>query len=280
MKHTLYSIMAAFLVLGSFSCKKKADLAAAIEPVNTSKSYLKVIHSSPSFRLIHNQPDTFNVFVNNQKINATTLSYDGIFPFSVNSTTNSFTATYAAVEPGASNIRLALPGKANPDSLTIFSLDKTLEGGKFYTLMITDSIKMERDSSKIFVQDLFNQLPVRSGYFNFRFINAAMNDTAGKTVNVFSYARNASIFTNVKPGTITGFSQLGFNITVPDTFYIRRFLGTGVKDTGQIFAKIFFNSAVAGGGNPDQRSYTLYYKGNANIATGAKARSVAAYIND
>lgn len=282
MKYKIYSLLAASLAIATVSCDKKFEGLLKAEQINTSKAYLKIVHASPSFRAIHNAPDSFNIFVNGKKINSTFLTYNGMWPFSVNATTNSTAATYAAVEPGTNTIKLSVPGKAStfPDSAAIFSIDKTLTGGKYYTLLITDSIKMQRDSSKIFVEDQFNELPSRDGYINFRFVNAAMNDTAGKAVNLSSFSRNAILFSNVKPGQLTGFGQFGWNIAVGDTFYVRRFVPSSTQDTGRILAKVFVNTALIGGGTPFRRSVTLYYKGDANLTTGTKARSLAAYINE
>lgn len=282
MKYKLYSILGLLALIATVSCEKKYDKVMTDIPYSTSKAYIKFVHASPSFRAIHNKPDTFNVFINGAKINSGALSFNGIWPFSVNSSTTSNTATYAAVEPGMSNIKLSVPGKAPAytDSAAVLSIDKNLTGGKFYTFMITDSIAMERDSSRIFIEDKFKELPVKDGHINVRFINAVMNDTAGKTVNLSSYFSNASIFSNVKPGAATGFGQIGFNFTVPDTLYVRRHIPNSLKDTGRILAKVYFNSLLTGGSNPLKRSITVYYKGDGNVTTGAKARSIGAYLND
>lgn len=282
MKYKLYSLLAASLAIAAVSCDKKFEGLLKAETINSSKAYLKILHASPNFRAVHNMADSFNIFVNGAKINSTFLTYNGMWPFSVNATTNSFTGSYAAVEPGMRTIKLSVPGKAvtNVDSAVILTMDRNLVGGKFYTLLVTDSIKMERDSSKIFTEDMFNEFPSRDGYVNFRFINAAMNDTAGRTVNLSSFSRNTTLFTNVKPGQISGFSQYGWNIAVGDTFYVRRFIPSSTQDTGRILAKVFVNTTLLGGGNPFRRSVTFYYKGDANLTTGTKARSIGAYIND
>jgi len=283
MKYIFFSIVSATLIAGSFSCNKHYDKVMKDDPVGTTKAYIKIVHASPNFRTIHNQPDTFNVYVNNARITSGILTYNAMFPFGVNTTTNSFTTTYAAVDPGTTSIRLSLPGKnavTTPDSLTIFTIDKTLQGGKFYTFMITDSLKMTRDSSKIFVEDQFKEINVLQGYINLRFINAAMNDTAGRTVNLSSYARNAIMYSNVKPGTVSGFGQFSWNLGVSDTLYVRRFIPGSTRDTGLILARVFLNSTLIGGGTTLQRSVTVYYKGDATTAAGTKGRSIGAYIND
>lgn len=280
MKNTLYISVFILFAAALAGCEKKYDWVNEYQQVDGSKAYLKVVHASPSFRLIHNMPDTFHVLVNDKKITSTILTYNSLFPFSVNATTNSITASYAAIEPGSNTVRLTYPGWNRPDSLTAFTLTKQFTAGVFYTLMVTDSLKSTLDSSQIFVRDPFAELQPLTGFINIRLIHAVVNDTAGTTINVSSYARNANLFTNVKPKTTTVFSRITINPGVVDTFYVRRYVAGGAPNTGLILAKIPFNSLLAGGGSMDRRSYTLYYKGNGDLTTGAKARSLSAYIND
>lgn len=273
MKNTLNILALSAIVLAFTACEKKYDEVAQQDMMDNTKAYLKFIHASPSFRLIHDAQDTFHVFVNDQKITSSALTYNGVWPFTVNSSTNSITATYAMVEPGTNTIRLTIPGKDKPDSATIFTITKDLNAGGRYTFLLTDSVKMDRDSSKIFLADNLGDITPLTGYINLRFIHAVMNDTAGSMVNVFSYARNADIGTKIKPGTTTVFSRYTFNPGVVDTFYVRR-------SNGFVLAKIPFNAANVGAGSLDQRSFTLYYKGDGNLASGTKGRALAAYLNN
>lgn len=275
------SISFAFLLVVLIACKRDISGIAEFSKVDSSLAYIKIIDVAPNFRTIYGGRDSVNVFANDVKINATALSFNSIYPFAVNSTTNSITATYAAVQPGEQKFRLSVPGVINPDSLTVHTFTKTLKAGKFYSLFITDSLKFTPDSAQI-VQDGFS--PITTGYINLRFAHKVLNDTAGKTVDVFSYARNATIFTNIKPGTVTGFAMLSNNIAVPDTFYVTRSLPTGAPASTPltqriVLAKIAANAAALGSGATDQRSFTLYFKGDANLTTGTKARSLGVYLN-
>jgi hypothetical protein len=146
--------------------------------------------------------------------------------------------------------------------------------------MLTDSVKLSRDSSKIFIPDNLGEITPLTGYINLRLIHGVMNDTTGKAINISSYSRNADIMTNVKPGTTTVFSRYNYNPGVVDTFYVRRYVQGAPANSTLILAKIPFNSANVGSGSLDLRSFTLYYKGDGNLATGTKGRSLAAYINN
>lgn len=275
MKNTLNLLALSAIVLAFTACKKKYDWVAQQDMMDNTKAYFKFVHASPSFRLIHGTQDTFHVYVNNKKITSAPLSFNGMWPYAVNASTTNITATYTMVEAGANTIRLAIPGKTTPDSATAFTITKDLEAGSRYTFLLTDSAKMDRDSSKIFVGDGLGEVAPLTGYINLRLIHAVMNDTAGMTINLFSYARNANVMTNIKPGTTTLFSRLTYNPGVPDTFYVRR-----NNATANVLAKIPFNAANVSSGSLDQRTFTLYYKGDGTLATGTKGRALGAYINN
>lgn len=279
MKNTLNILALSAIVLVFAACEKKYDWVAQQDLMDNTKAYFKFIHASPSFRLIHDAQDTFHVYVNDKKITSAPLTYNGMWPFSVNSSTTSISATYAMVEPGTNTIRLTIPGKDTPDSSTIFTITKDLAAGVRHTFLLTDSVKMDRDSSRIFIPDDLGEITPLTGYINLRLIHAVMNDTAGKTINISSYARNADIITNVKPGTATSFSRFNFNPGVADTFYVRRYVQGAPPNSTLLLAKIPFNAANISSGSLDQRSFTIYYKGNGDLASGTKGRSASAYIN-
>jgi hypothetical protein len=276
MKYILSFSSICLLLLSA--CKRDYKGIAGYSPLDSSMAYLKIVHASPNFRQVFNTRDTFNVFVGGQKINATALTYNGIWPLSVNSSTTSITATYAAVAAGQSQVRLSVPGATNPDSATILTLTKSLMPGRFYTLLVTDSVQLNADSSRIFIQD---NIPMTlPGFINLRFVNAVMNDTTGKNVDVVSYARNANLFSNYKPGTASPFALLNFNQSVIDTLYVTRPAASGTPISQRIvLAKLPLNASVLGSGAQDRRSFTLYYKGDGNLASGTKARSLSVYIN-
>ena len=117
----------------------------------------------------------------------------------------------------------------------------------------------------MFVADTYTKPEL--GFYNIRFVHTVLNDTLGKTIDIYSTRNAKNIFTAVKPSSVTSYSKYPFNSLLSDTLYVRR-SGTLINLAtlnGQIFA--------------DQRTYTLYYRGNGSLTTGIKARSLATYIH-
>jgi len=266
-KNILFSTLALVaVIIGFYSCKRDYTLKA---PVTTTEglAYLRIVNASPNFRSILNAPDSFNVIINGNKVTGYTPSSTLLMTYGSTFPAASSNYGYIALEPGTDEIKLSA-GYLNPDSLPIISLTKTLAANTYYTFMITDSVKSTRDSSKIFIQDNFTT--PTSGYFNLRFIHAVLNDTVGKTIDIWSTRTNRFIYTNVKPGTITSFTAYPYNAIFSDTLYVRRHNSGYVHDTLATLNTVSFSN---------QRTYTLYYRGNAGVASGSKSRSLATYVH-
>lgn len=259
-------ILVVVTLTGFYSCKRDLTLKNPAASVNGT-ALISFIDASPHFRAIFGQPDTFNIYINGTKITGYTpeatlvMTYNSIFP------TAAAVSGYVSVPAGVSAIKLTVEGVVNPDSIPILTINETLAANKMYTFMITDSINSLRDSSRIFVQDSFP--PATAGYYNLRFIHAVWNDTAGENIDIWSTRYNRNIFSNEKPGTITGFSALGANAALNDTLFVRR-AGTLIGlDT---LRNVSFTT---------QRTYTLYYGGDGNINVNAnvKRRQLATYVH-
>ncbi|MEO7311448.1 MAG: DUF4397 domain-containing protein [Chitinophagaceae bacterium] len=256
-KITTAAVILSCLVFSS--CKKEYTLVSTTDDL-TGKAYLRIIHAAPSFRALFGVQDTFNVFIDNNKVNATVLTYGSVFP---GATAN----PYLAVNAGLKDIKLSIPGKILEDSIAITTITKTLAAGSYYTLMLTDSIKFARDSSQIFLKD--NLVKPLNTLYSLRFINAVYNDTVGKTIDIFSAKRNGNLFSNAVPGKIFDFTTLPYNAQFADTLFVRR-SGTLIN-----FASVI----IGAGGFGNQKSYTLYFRGDMLLTTGAKARSVTYVVN-
>lgn len=251
---------------GFYSCKRDFSLHDPVSLPNGT-AFLRIIDASPNFRSITGQADSFNVFVNGVKVTSYTpgtavvMTYNALFP------TVSSNYGYVSVPAGADSIKLSVAGVVTPDSIPIQTLTKTLAAGQLYTFLITDSINSTRDSSRIFIQDSYPQ--PTSGYFNLRFIHAVWNDTAGKAIDIWSARNNRNIFTNVKPGAITTFTQYSYNTVLNDTLFVRR---SGTLIGLDTLSNVSF---------ANQRTYTLYYKGDANINVNSKVkrRRLATYVH-
>lgn len=269
---TVMLILSAFLIELS-SCKRDYTL---LDPVQTTQgtSYLAIIDAAPNFNTIFGQPDSFNVFINGAKVSGFApgakppfMTFGATFP----STTSGF--GYVAVPPGPQQIKLTVSGVNNADSIPIATFNKTFVANQQYTFMITDNIKSSQDSSQIFVQDVYT-FPPTTGYYNLRFIDAVVNDTAA--VDFYSYSKNAAIFSKVLPGGVTAFTQVGVNSQTTDTLYVTRAAPSSTPLSARtILAKMAFQAG-------NQKSYTLYFKGDFNITAtnNLKYRSLSFYRHE
>jgi hypothetical protein len=273
MKNIIATVIAiGFVITGitiTSSCKREYDTVADYD-MPAGIAYLRIVHAAPYFRNIFNAPDSFNVLVGGQKVTgylpggAVVLTYNTTYP------TSSSNYGYFTVPAGEQEIKLSL-GSTNPDSVTLKKFTKVLAPDNYYTFMITDSINSARDIAQIFVRDSLTSPTI--GYFSLRFIHAALRDTATTsqktvdTIDVFSTRNNRNIYNRITPGTVTTFSQYAYNSQLSDTLYVRRTRSTVNLAT--------FNSASFG----NQRTYTLYFKGDGNATTGTRARSLGSFIH-
>lgn len=243
------------------ACKKQTDLVANFS-LGSDKAFLRVIHVAPSFRSIYNAPDSFNIYVNNFKVNNTYLSYGGQFPIS-STTLNG----YFAVSPGINNVVFSYGGKLkeNGDSIPFSLMDRSFALGKFYSIIITDNYNSSTDSVKIILEDKFTT-PASNNYA-LRFVHAVLNDTAGKNIDVYSKRKAANIVSNIKPGQVVDFQNISMASTTSDTLFVRR---AGTLNT---------LSTLNGASFSSQRAYTMIYRGDGKLTTGTKARSLATYVH-
>ena len=260
----LIAFIVTIVLIGFNACTRDLTLKSEVSTTDGS-SFLRIINVSPNFRSIYNQQDTFSILINGNKVSGNTpgaaaiLTYGSSFP-AINTLNG-----YFAVAPGSQAIKFTVSGVITPDSIPIATFTKTFVANQAYTFFITDSIKSTSDAAQIFVADTYTKPDL--GFYSVRFVHAVLNDTAGKSIDIYS-ARNAkNIFTGLKPSAVTTYSSYPFNALLSDTLYVRR-SGTLINLAtlnGQIFA--------------NQRTYTLYYRGDGNLTTGTKGRALATYIH-
>ena len=238
-----------------WSCSKKFDLVAPTTPA-AGLAYVKIAQFSPSFRQIFNNRDSFNLYANGVKLNGPFFTFGSIFPTVSN--------LYAAVPAGGVSIRLTTNGVVNPDSITLFTINKSLDANNYYSIIITDSILSLNNAQQIFVKDNFTIADTL--HYTMRFMHAIVNDTAGKNVDVYSQRNAANVFSNISPPTTTTFTTFNYTIQF-DTLIVRR--------AGTLFELARLNGVVLA----RQRAYTLVYKGQAGATTGTKPRAVTIYTN-
>ena len=262
MKKSLQHIIfgALVLVVGLAACNKETTYVA--DPVTSSSSaYIKFLHVSPSLATITGQAD--NVTLLNldlksntySKITGTPLAYERYFP----TTTNA----YATIPTGLQTIKFSLAAVKQKDSLELFLKKVQIDAGKYYSFIITDSVKSQTNSKAMFLQD--DLLTLGASQIGMRFVHAIWNDTAAKNIDIFSRRNNATIFSARSAGSATTFIPLNY-FTTSDTLIVRR--------AGTAFALATLNSVTLTPG----RNYTLVYKGNGTVTTStAKPRSLLIY---
>ena len=248
------------LVIGLVACNK--DITYVAEPVSSSSNaYIKFLHLSPSLATITGQAD--NVTLLNldlksntySKITGTPLAYERYCP----TTTNA----YATIPTGLQTIKFSLAAVKQKDSIELFLKKVQIDAGKYYSFIITDSVKSQINSKAMFLQD--DLLTLGASQIGMRFVHAIWNDTAAKNIDIFSRRNNATIFSARSAGSATTFIPLNY-FTTSDTLIVRR--------AGTAFALATLNSVTLTPG----RNYTLVYKGNGAVtASTAKPRSLLIY---
>jgi len=245
--------ISAFTISALSSCEKDdskhIDYTPTLDP-----AYVKIIHVAPNFRQVFNAADSFNVFLDDDKLSGTFLTFNAGFP-AVTSNIN----TYAEVRQG--NYKVSL--KSSVNGSTILFLPRTLLEGEKYSFLITDSVDRNNAYSSLWLKDEF-KIP-DTGKFALRFVHALMNDTADKAVDLYSKRYDANIFSGVMKKGATAFVEFPYT-TLSDTLTVRR--------AGTTNALAVFNTASFS----RKRVYTVVYKGN-TTTTGTKGKNILIYNN-
>ena len=260
----IFALSSLAVLAGFVSCKRDMALKDPGVPVSSTSAFISLIDVAPNLTAVLGfKADTFNVLFNNVKVNGYTSGTSPVMTFSSIYPLSGTAAGYATIPAGDQTIKFAR-GVGTLDSVVLYTFNESLQANSYYTLLITDSIKSGNDAARMFLKDNFT--PVDSGFFNLRFVNAVLNDTAG--VDVWSNRNGKNIFTNVKPGAVVDFAK--FNSSwITDTLLCRR-SGTLVGlDT--LLTQSFYSL----------RTYTLVYKGNAlsAVKTDTKRRHLITYVN-
>ncbi len=252
------NFLTAVAVLFLFAACNK-DVTYLANPVSSdNNAFVKIVHASPNFATVWGYADNINVY-NAQsttvaKINGTTLAYDKYFP----TTTN----PYFAIAAGRQDFKFCIGGVFLADSINFYNASADLTAGGHYTYVVTDNLKT---SGGILLSDAIPALDTKT--YGLRFVHAITNDTAGKTIDIFSTRNNAVIFTGQAAVSSTDFLTLNYT-TTSDTLIVRR--------AGTTFELARVNGFVPTPG----RSYTMLYRGNGavTLSTG-KPRGVIMYAN-
>ena len=236
------------------SCSKQLDQIGKVTG-SDGFAYIKIGQYSPSFRNIVNGRDSFNVYVNGNKINGSFFTFGSIFPTASN--------LYAAVPTGNQLIRLTVNGVNTADSMTLVGFTKNLVAGTYYSFFLTDSLFSTDPSKQMFIQDNFSRTDTL--HYTVRLVHAIPNDFGGN-IDVYSFRLGANMFSNISPTTATPFTVQPYTFSL-DTLSVRR---AGTSTELYRFNGVTFSR---------ERAYTLVYKGLPNSTAAPKGRALVSFFN-
>jgi Domain of unknown function (DUF4397) len=230
-----------FLLLNA--CKKN-DSTKPGEIFNTGQSaYLKVYNATLSSARNY-------LYVDNNLYTGSLIGYGGTFPAST---------TYATVPTGTKSVSFKDTMTGTFQAPIGFS--KNFEAGKYYSLITYDTV----GSIKYLVtEDNLTQPTDTSS--RLRFANLSFSTVPVPNIDIYSQRLNKNIFTDVAPGTVTGFIN-HLSRTPGDTLYPR---ATGT--TANLTTALIFTPG-------QQRSYTIIFRGRYQSTSGTVTRNLTFYTN-
>ena len=253
------AITAVTLILVAGSCFKKDDSITKLDVSDGSNmAYLKFINvytaASPSAATPAAGPSV-NIFVNDVKINATAVSYAGLFPAA---------PAYAAVAPGlGANIKVILNRATGPVAGdTLINKNYDLGVNTYTTVYITDTTPNPTPLSPYFLPFAESVTTAKIGYFKARFVNMIPSTD---TLEVFSKRLNAVMFPGIRYKNASDIIEIPTPI-ISDTLQLRK-----VSAPATVLASIngFLPTSA--------RVYTVYCLGN--ITSSPKTRTLTSFTN-
>jgi len=210
------------------SCTKSFDEKTAQQSNFTNSSLIRVFIATVNASRNY-------IYLDGKPLNGSALTSGGMFP---------------AAGIYASNIPPGVNGFLVRDTLSTttqvpLSFAENLQVNKNYTIFMYDTITTPKQKT---VETRY-EVPADTTC-RIRFANFIYNPSAVPAIDVFSYNKNANIFTNVAVTDVTGFITYPSRLAT-DTLYIR--------ETGS--ATNIIKVVVSGVFN-DKRSYTMVYRGS------------------
>ena len=230
------SFLLTVLFSGFFiSCEKSFDDRFAFENTLNNNAIVQV------YNAIVNASRNY-VNVDNKQVTGALLTSGSVFPAS------------------GTGVGFAVPGGLRAftvyDTLRTstlqpsFTFAENLQASKYYTVFLYDTATSPKQKTVLTSIEVPADTSAR-----LRFANFIYNPTAVPAIDVFSFVKNANIFTNVAVTDVTNFIPYPAQFIGPDTLYIR--------ETGTTVNIIKF--PIVGGTTPTfvpKRSYTLVYRGS------------------
>jgi len=254
------ALPALFLILMLAGCFKRDDATNIQVSVATGMAYLKFVNVYTALNPSGASPATgpsVNIYVNNNKINATAVSYAGLFPAA---------PAYAGVTPGlATNIKVVLSrvGPQLPGD-TIISKNYDLPVNSYSSIFLVDSLPYATplNPNVLFIPESISNAPI--GYFRARFINMIPSTD---TLEVFSKVLQTVIFS----GTLykNGSNQVELPVMAKsDTLQLRK-----------VSAPLTVLAELRAFVPTSARVYTVYCNGLITSSSGSRARTLTSFTN-
>lgn len=231
-------------------------LAAAILP-SCEKEYSTFLTEQTDLRnkaLIKVHNATLNatrnyVLVDDKSVTGAGLAYGGLFPS---------VSYYSAIEPGTRSITIRDTFPTTTQRPVTVS--QAFDANANYTIFTYDTLTNTR---ALVVKDDIQQ--VNDTTARIRFANLVYSRVAVPAVDIFSIKRQANVFTNVNPATVTAWIPYAADLS--DTLFVR---ATGTTT----------NLTQLNGLLPRQkRSYTVVFRGVYQLTTGTNARILSSFTS-
>jgi hypothetical protein len=224
MKKIIITIITAAAITGIYSCEKKFTTIGDTKTAADGLAYVQVFSSTVNAARNY-------AYVDGVPVTGTAFAYGGLYP----ATAYSFGV---AAGPHAVIIKDTLAATTQAP----LTFNETFEAGKKYTIFTYDTITAAK---KLTVTD--NIVIPTDTTSRVRFANFIYNTAAVPAVDVFSWKRNANIFTNIPVAQVTDFIPYEAS-AVADTLYVRE-TGTAVllNKVAVTFTKQRFYTAVLRG---------------------------------
>ncbi len=187
------------------------------------------------------------VYFDNVPVTGAGLAYGGLFPS---------VSYYSAIDPGNRSVTIKDTLLTTTQKPLTFS--SQFDAGSNYTIFTYDTV----NNTKYLVTKDALENPTDTTA-RIRFANLVYSRVAIPNVDIFSVKRQANIFTNVAPATVTNF--IPFASSLVDTLFVR---ATGTTTTLTQLNAI----------NPTQkRSYTVVFRGVYQLTTGTNTRALTSF---
>ncbi len=232
----------AIIITGVSACVKDIHDTTPVNTDFSNSAIVQIVVATANATRNQLTIDNANVQATN-----TALASGSIYPQASFLGSTSSTATFYGINVAAGLHNFYVRDTGNISATTgqqPLSFAETFQPNRHYTVFLYDTSSTPKQ--KTVLDDIV--VPT-DNTVRLRFANFVYNSAAVPAIDIFSFTKNANIFTNVPTTDVTPFISYPAGVS-PDTLYIRE-TGTQVN-----LLKVVSSSLVK------SRSYTLLYRGS------------------